>query len=91
MPIPQSQLQHAFAFLNGLSTQAGVDLKLGNLLFDLIAAHNQLEADFNALQSKYEALLAHLDTADVAGIGNANAATYGAAGSTATAPLIGSQ
>ncbi len=88
--IAQPNLGKAIQFLNSLGSQTGDDLKLGNLLFDLIAAHNQLKADHNALQAQYAALLAHLDTADVAGIGNANVATFGAAASTASAPLIGS-
>jgi hypothetical protein len=44
--------------------------KLGTTLYNLIAAYNGLEA-------KYLALLAHLDAANVTGIGNANVATYG--------------
>ena len=45
--------------------------KLGDVIYDLIAAHNALAAQYNTL-------LAHLDTANVAGIGAANAATYAA-------------
>jgi hypothetical protein len=90
MPIAQADLAAAFQTLNAIGRESGANVQLGTLLFDLIAAHNQLEADHNTLRTQYEALLAHLDTADVAGIGNANAATYGTAASTATAPLLGS-
>ena len=44
-----------------------------------------LTNQFNTLQAKYNALLAHLDTANVAGIGNTNVATYGA--TTTAVPL----
>lgn len=37
----------------------------------------ELTQSFNALEAKYNALLAHLDTGNVTGIGNTNAATYG--------------
>jgi hypothetical protein len=88
MPIAQADLAAAFQTLNAIGRESGANVQLGTLLFDLIAAHNQLEADHNTLRTQYEALLAHLDTADVAG--NANATTYGTAASTATAPLLGS-
>lgn len=44
--------------------------KLGDCIYNLING-------YNALATKYNELLAHLDTANVTGIGNANAATYG--------------
>lgn len=53
--------------------------QLGTLLQDLIT-------NYNAMTTKYNALLAHLDTANVAGIGNTNAATYAAV----AAPTLGS-
>ncbi len=40
--------------------------------------HAQLGTLLNELITNYNALLAHLDTANLTGIGNANAATYGA-------------
>jgi hypothetical protein len=49
---------------------AAHDASLGDCLYDLLNAYNDLAG-------KYNALLAHLDTANVAGIGNANAATFG--------------
>jgi hypothetical protein len=50
---------------------------LGTTIYNLINSYNVLEG-------KYQALLTHLDTANVAGIGNANVATYG---DTTTVPL----
>ena len=50
---------------------ASAHASLGSVVYDLINAHNDLRA-------KYEALLAHVDTANVAGLGTANTATYGA-------------
>jgi hypothetical protein len=44
------------------SMNAAARARLGDVIYDLINQHN--------------ALLAHLDTANVTGIGNANAATY---------------
>lgn len=55
--------------LNHLSP-AAYRAQLGQVIEDLINAHNDLRAQFVAL-------LAHLDTANVAGIGNGNAAAYG--------------
>lgn len=52
------------------SMPAAKDAALGDVLNDLITQHN-------ALVVKYQALLAHLDVANVTGIGNANVATYG--------------
>lgn len=88
--ITQQNLVKAIEALND-SVPTMSDVKLGNLLFAMMAAHNQFKADFNALKAKYAALLAHLDTANVAGTGNGNAAAFGAATSTASAPLIGSR
>ena len=68
--------------LNGMNPAAR-DAALGDVCNDLITNYNALQASFAALQAKYELLLAHLDTANVAGIGNANAATYGAPAITA--------
>ncbi len=45
-----------------LFTPAAADSNLGDVIYDLINNHN--------------ALLAHLDTGNVTGIGNANTATY---------------
>ena len=56
----------------------------------IIAAHNQLTADHNALQAKYAALLTHMDAANVAALGTAHAATYSTGVSAATAPTVGS-
>lgn len=58
------------------------EAKLGDIVNDLITNYNLLQASYAALAAKYGALLAHLDTANVAGIGNANVATYGAAATT---------
>ena len=55
---------------------AAREAKLGMTLDQMITDHNALRADYVALEAKFAALLAHLDTANVAGIGNANAATY---------------
>lgn len=49
---------------------AAHEASLGDVTEDLIT-------QINALTAKYNALLAHLDTANVTGIGNANASTYG--------------
>ncbi|HEY0205762.1 MAG TPA: hypothetical protein VGC15_16585 [Acetobacteraceae bacterium] len=43
--------------------------KVGTVIVELLAAYNDLSA-------KYRALLLHLDTANVGGIGNGNAAAY---------------
>lgn len=58
------QLNHA--------SPANADAQLGTTLEELIAGYNDLAA-------KYSALLAKLDTANVAGVGNNNAATLGPA------------
>lgn len=52
------------------SMPAAHQARLGDCINDLITQHNDLV-------SKYNALLAHLDTANVAGIGNGNVAAYG--------------
>ena len=55
-----------------LNTRAGPafrDAHFGDLVYDLV---NQV----NALSAQFTALLAHLDTANVAGIGNANHTTF---------------
>ncbi len=65
-------------------TPAAHDAHLGDLVYDLT---NQL----NALTAAYLALLAHMDTANVAGLGNANVATYSPAAvapATATYPAV---
>lgn len=50
---------------------AAAKAKLGDTLNDLIVSHN-------ALLAQYNLLLAHIDAGAVAGLGTANAATYGA-------------
>jgi hypothetical protein len=87
--ITQQLLGKAIQSLNSLAPEAG-DLKLGNLLMAIIAAHNQLQADFNAFRGQHNALLTHMDVANVAALGTAHAATYGASASTASAPTVGS-
>ena len=55
-----------------LNTRAGPverDAHMGDVLYDTLNA-------VNSLLTQFKALLAHLDTANVTGIGNANAATY---------------
>lgn len=64
--------------LNNL-TPGAKSAKLGQVIEDLIVNYNALQASHADLLTKYAALLAHLDTANVAGIGNANVATYGSA------------
>jgi hypothetical protein len=58
-------------------TPGAKSAKLGQVIEDLITNYNALQASYAALATKYGTLLAHLDTANVAGIGAANAATYG--------------
>jgi hypothetical protein len=58
-------------------TPAARDAHLGQVVEDLLTNYNALQATFATLQSKYALLLAHLDTANVTGIGAANASTYG--------------
>jgi len=64
---------------------AAKQTQLGAVCVDLITQVNYLVADIANLRTKYQALLAHLDTANVAGIGNANVATYGDVAETAAA------
>jgi hypothetical protein len=89
MSISQPLLGKAIQSLNSLAPEAG-DLKLGNLLTAIITAHNQLQADHNTLRAQYQALLAHVDAGNVAGLGNAHVANYSAAASAAAAPTVGS-
>lgn len=51
-------------------TPAAADVGLGDTVEEIITK-------FNALQASFQSLLAHLDTANVTGIGNQNAANYG--------------
>jgi hypothetical protein len=87
--ISQPLLYKTIQALNSLAPEAG-DVRLGTLLMNLISSHNQLLADHNFLQAKYAALLTHMDVANVAALGTAHAATYGAAASVAAAPTVGS-
>jgi hypothetical protein len=87
--ITQPLLGKAIQGLNDFSSAAG-DVKLGTLLASIIAAHNQLTVDHNALQAKYAALLAHMDAGNVTGLGNAHVANYSAAALAAAAPTVGS-
>lgn len=68
MPLDQNGYdpQHV---LNHMGPAASIG-HLGDMIYDLTNA-------YNALQAKYELLLAHLDTANVAGIGDTNVATFG--------------
>jgi uncharacterized membrane protein YqiK len=52
------------------ATKGTAEAHLGDVIYDLIAALNDLKA-------KHAALLTKLDTANVAGIGNNNTATVG--------------
>ena len=54
---------------------------VGSVLTDLITGLNLLAAKYDAFVVKHNALMAHLDTANVAGISNTNAATYPAVAS----------
>jgi hypothetical protein len=89
MSITQPLFGSAIGGLNNLAAVAG-DVKLGNLLVAMIAAHNQLQADHNTLRGQYLALLAHMDAGNVTGLGNADVANYSAAASAASAPTVGS-
>jgi hypothetical protein len=60
--------------LNKLSPAAS-EVQLGQLLEDLLVNYNALQAAHVAIVTKYEALLVHLDTANVA--------TFGVAATTA--------
>jgi len=70
MPQVAGNLNHR-ARLNDMNP-AAARAYLGDCLFDLLNAYNDLSI-------KYQALLAHVDTANVAGLGAANAATFGPA------------
>ena len=86
--ITQPLLGKAIPALNALAPEAG-DVRLGNLLIAMIAAHNRLQADHNTLRAQHQALIAHMDAGNVAGLGNA-LANYSAAASAAAAPTVGS-
>lgn len=66
MPLSQTEERHRLNHMNPAAWKAS----LGDVIYDLLNAYNDLAA-------KYNALLAHLDTANVGGIGNANVATFG--------------
>ena len=51
-------------------TPAAANAHLGDVIYDLIN-------NYNALNTKYLALLAHMDAANVSGLGNAHVTTYG--------------
>ena len=87
--IPQPLLGKAIQGLNDLSSAAG-DVKLGTLLASMIASHNQLISDFNAFRAQHQALLGHMDSGNVTGLGNQHVANYSAAASVAAAPTVGS-
>jgi hypothetical protein len=87
--IAQALLYKPIQSLNSLAPEAG-DLKLGNLLMAIIAAHNQLQTDHNTIRAQYQALIAHMDAANVAALGNQHVANYSAAASAASAPAVGS-
>ncbi len=61
-----------------MSMPAASDVALGTFIYDILA-------DVTALATAYEALLAKLDTADLAGVGNNNVATLSVT-TTATLP-----
>ena len=51
------------------ATPGAREALLGDVIYDLINAHNDLK-------TKYLALLAHIDTGNVTGIGNGNTTAY---------------
>ena len=51
------------------ATPGAREALLGDVIYDLVNAHNDLRA-------KYLALLAHVDAGNVTGIGNGNTAAY---------------
>jgi hypothetical protein len=58
---------------------ACVSIRAGKLALKWITGRSpSLAADYNALQAKYAALLTHMDVANVAALGTAHVATYGA-------------
>jgi hypothetical protein len=79
MNLTETTLLHRLDKMNPVAKE----VKLGHLLEDVLVNYNALQVTCAALQAKYELLLAHLDTANVAGIGAANVATYGVAATTA--------
>jgi hypothetical protein len=87
--IAQPLLGKSIQALNDWSAAAG-DVKLGTLLVAIVAAHNQLQSDHNALRAQYQALLGHLDAGNVTGLGSAHVASFSAAASAAAAPTVGS-
>ncbi|HEX7906769.1 MAG TPA: hypothetical protein VF534_01570 [Paraburkholderia sp.] len=62
--------------LNNL-TPGAKSAQLGQVIEDLLVNYNALQASHADLLTKYTALLAHMDTANVAGLGAAHSATYG--------------
>ena len=82
---------HNFVDELNRSMPAAKAAMLGQTLADLIDAVNSLTSSYNALVAEHNALLAHLDSANVAGIGNANAATYGGSNSTVNVGALGSR
>ena len=64
--------------LNNL-TPGAKSAQLGQVIEDLIVNYNALQASHADLLTKYAALLAHMDTANVAALGTAHASTYGSA------------
>lgn len=79
-PAPVSRNQDELNSMN----PAARDAALGDCVNDLITNYNALQAFCVGLQTKYAALLAHIDAGNVAGIGNGNTAAYGVASPTAT-------
>lgn len=65
--------------------------KLGDVIYDLIGHLNATQADLAALSAKHTALLAHLDAANVTGIGTTNAASFAAPAATGLAVLTPDQ
>jgi hypothetical protein len=86
--IAQPLLGRTIQGLNDFSSAAG-DLKPGTLLASIIAVHNH-QAEHNTLRAQYQALIAHMDAANVTGLGNSHVANYSASASTASAPSVGS-
>jgi hypothetical protein len=77
--MPATAIQSALTKSHPAASKA----KLGDVVYDLLAQNNALVADLAAFRVQHNLLLAHLDVANVTGIGAANAATYGAAAATA--------
>ena len=70
---------------------AAARAKLGDQVYDLTNRLNALGAAYADLAGKFNALMAALDTANVAGIGNANAATFDATTTTFVAVKLPEQ